>query len=41
METSQYGYYWDYWGCARDTRGRNVYGRVLIHIRQRPREEGS
>lgn len=37
IETSQYDYYW---GCGRDTRGRNVYGRVLTNVRQRLREEG-
>ena len=36
IETSQYDYYW---GCGRDTRGRNVYGRVLTNVRQRLREE--
>ena len=36
IETSQYDYYW---GCGRDTRGRNVYGRVLANVRQRLREE--
>ena len=37
IETSQYDYYW---GCGRDTRGRNVYGRVLTNVRQRLRDEG-
>ena len=36
IETSQYDYYW---GCGRDTRGRNVYGRVLANVRRRLREE--
>ncbi|MDE0660002.1 MAG: NADAR family protein [Gammaproteobacteria bacterium] len=36
IETSQYDYYW---GCGRDTRGRNVYGRVLTNVRKRLREE--
>ena len=34
IETSQYDYYW---GCGRDTRGRNVYGRVLTNVRRRLR----
>ncbi|MCY4057814.1 MAG: NADAR family protein [Gammaproteobacteria bacterium] len=38
IETSQYDYYW---GCGRDTRGRNVYGRVLTNVRQRLREEAA
>lgn len=36
IETSQYDYYW---GCGRDTRGRNVYGRVLTNVRNRLVEE--
>ena len=36
IETSQYDYFW---GCGRDTRGRNVYGRVLTNVRRRLREE--
>ena len=36
IETSQYDYYW---GCGRDTRGRNVYGRVLTNVRNRLLEE--
>ena len=36
IETSQYDYYW---GCGRDTRGLNVYGRVLSNVRARLREE--
>jgi len=36
IETSQYDYYW---GCGRDTRGRNVYGRVLTNVRTKLREE--
>ena len=35
METSQYDYYW---GCGRDTRGRNTYGKVLMQVRARLRE---
>ena len=38
VETSQYDYYW---GCGRDTRGLNVYGRVLENVRQRLRSERS
>ena len=36
METSQYDYYW---GCGRDTRGLNTYGKVLMQVRERLREE--
>ena len=32
IETSQYDYYW---GCGRDTRGLNTYGRVLMNVRAR------
>ena len=34
IETSQYDYYW---GCGRDTRGLNVYGRVLSRVRDKLR----
>ena len=34
VETSQYDYFW---GCGRDTRGLNVYGRVLTNVRSRLR----
>ena len=30
VETSQYDYYW---GCGRDTRGLNTYGKVLMRVR--------
>jgi ribA/ribD-fused uncharacterized protein len=36
METSQYDYYW---GCGRDTRGHNTYGKVLMSVRDKLREE--
>ena len=36
VETSQYDYYW---GCGRDTRGLNTYGKVLMQVRERLREE--
>ncbi len=36
IETSQYDYYW---GCGRDTRGLNTYGKVLMQVRARLREE--
>ena len=36
VETSQYDYYW---GCGRDIRGLNVFGRVLENIRRRLRED--
>ena len=32
VENSQYDYYW---GCGRDTRGDNHYGRLLMAIRER------
>lgn len=35
IETSQYDYYW---GCGRDGRGRNTFGRVLMALRQKLRE---
>ena len=34
VETSQYDYFW---GCGRDTRGHNHYGRILMDIRARLR----
>ena len=37
VETSQYDYYW---GCGRDTRGLNTYGKVLMQVRERLRDEG-
>lgn len=36
VENSQYDYYW---GCGRDRRGQNQYGRVLMSVRQKLREE--
>lgn len=38
IETSQYDYYW---GCGRDTRGLNTYGKVLMNVRARLLEEAS
>jgi ribA/ribD-fused uncharacterized protein len=32
IETSQYDYYW---GCGRDLRGKNIYGKVLMNVRER------
>ena len=29
-----------YWGCGRDTRGLNTYGKVLMNVRARLRKEG-
>ena len=36
FENSQYDYYW---GCGRDRRGHNTYGRVLMDVRNKLREE--
>lgn len=36
VENNQYDYFW---GCGRDRRGRNVYGRVLMGVRNKLREE--
>lgn len=36
VETSQYDYFW---GCGRDTRGHNHFGRVLMAVRARLLEE--
>lgn len=36
LENSQYDYYW---GCGRDRRGDNHYGRVLMNVREKLREE--
>ncbi len=36
LETSQYDYYW---GCGRDMRGENVYGKVLMSVREQLRKE--
>lgn len=32
IETSQYDYHW---GCGRDGRGHNAYGRILMAVRER------
>lgn len=34
IETSQYDYYW---GCGRDGRGHNTYGKVLMNVREQLR----
>ena len=31
VENSQYDYFW---GCGRDRRGNNTYGKVLMNVRQ-------
>jgi ribA/ribD-fused uncharacterized protein len=36
IETSQYDYYW---GCGRDGRGHNTYGKVLMAVRSKLRVE--
>lgn len=36
VENSQYDYYW---GCGRDRRGDNRYGRVLMAVREKLRDE--
>jgi len=36
VENSQYDYFW---GCGRDRRGHNTYGKVLMDVRSRLREE--
>ncbi len=36
VESSQYDYYW---GCGRDGRGHNTFGRVLMGVRDKLREE--
>ncbi|TGD73407.1 NADAR family protein [Mangrovimicrobium sediminis] len=36
VENSQYDYYW---GCGRDRRGDNNYGKVLMNVRAKLREE--
>jgi ribA/ribD-fused uncharacterized protein len=38
VETSQFDYYW---GCGRDGRGHNTFGKVLMGVRDKLREEGS
>lgn len=37
VENSQYDYYW---GCGRDGRGENAYGKVLMAVRAKLREAG-
>ena len=37
VESSAYDYFW---GCGRDRRGSNYYGRVLMDVRAKLREEG-
>ena len=36
IENSNYDYYW---GCGRDRRGTNMYGKVLMNVRDKLREE--
>ena len=36
VETSMYDYYW---GCGRDGRGHNTYGKVLMAVRDKLRQE--
>ncbi len=36
LENAQYDYFW---GCGRDGRGVNAYGKVLMEVRDRLREE--
>lgn len=36
VENSQYDYFW---GCGRDRRGHNHYGKVLINVREKLKEE--
>lgn len=36
VENSQYDYFW---GCGRDRRGKNMYGQVLMNIREKLRGE--
>lgn len=36
IETSAYDYYW---GCGRDGRGQNAYGKVLMNVRAKLRSE--
>lgn len=38
MENDQYDYFW---GCGRDRRGTNMYGRVLMKVRDKIRAETS
>lgn len=36
VERSQFDYYW---GCGRDGRGHNTYGKVLMNVREKLRKE--
>ena len=38
IENSQYDYYW---GCGRDGRGGNAFGRILMEVRERLRHEAA
>jgi ribA/ribD-fused uncharacterized protein len=38
VESNQFDYFW---GCGRDRRGHNTYGKVLMDVRQRLREEAT
>lgn len=38
VEDSQYDYHW---GCGRDRRGHNLYGKILMKVREKLREEQS
>lgn len=38
VESDQYDYFW---GCGRDKRGENAYGKVLMQVRDKLREEES
>jgi len=38
VENSQYDYYW---GCGRDQRGDNRYGKLLMQVRNKLREEAA
>jgi ribA/ribD-fused uncharacterized protein len=36
VESSNYDYFW---GCGRDRRGENMYGKVLMNVREKLRDE--
>jgi len=38
VESSNYDYYW---GCGRDQRGHNYYGKMLMDVRNKLRQEAS
>lgn len=38
VESDQYDYYW---GCGRDRRGDNIYGKVLMQVRDKLKEEAT